>query len=162
MRKGVGKLFRYWDVSLAAIGRYLEALVVVDGPTTAIRQLRTITKRKRTRIGQSVRAFNPLGDEDQGIFKALLSGDNTINGFCNRDARERLAGTSLLLTCGKESHKQSAKVSQLLRRLHTYGLSAKIPRSRRWRLTKKGWRLLSVSISLKEDAFPQRYLQAVA
>lgn len=162
MRKGVANLFRYRDVSLAANGRYLEALAVVDDPTTAIRQLRTITKRKRTRTGQSVRAFNPLSDEDQGLFKAVLSGDNTINGFCNRDVRECLAGTSLLRTCGKDSRKRSAKVSRLLRRLHTYGLIAKIPRSRRWRMTNKGWRLLSASISLKEGAFPRLYQQAAA
>gem|GEM_PF-4142764 len=108
-----------------------------------------------------MRAFNPLRDEDQGLFKALLSGDNTINGFRNRDVRERLAGTSLLRTCGKDRHKQSAKVSRLLKR-HTYGLVAKTPHPRGWRMTKKGWRLLIASISLKEDAFPSLYLQAAA
>ena len=162
MRKGVANLFRYRDVSLAANGRYLDALAVVDDPTTAIRQLHTITRRKRTRTGQSVRAFNPLSDEDQRIFRALLSGDNTINGFRNRDVRERLAGTPFLRTCGKDELKQSAKISRLLKRLHIYGLIAKVPRSRRWRLTKKGWALLSASIALKEDAFPRLHLQAAA
>jgi hypothetical protein len=50
----------------------------------------------------------------------------------------------------------------MLKRLHLYGLIAKIPRSRRWRLTKKGWALLSASVSLKEDAFPRLHLQAAA
>ena len=35
MRKGVANLFRYRDVSLAANGRYLEALAVVDDPSAA-------------------------------------------------------------------------------------------------------------------------------
>ena len=162
MRKGVANLFRYRDVSMAANARYLEALAIVDDPTTAIKQLRTVTRRKRTRTGQSVRAFNPLSDEDQRIFKAVLSGANTINGFRNRDIRESLAETPFLGTCGKDVHRQSAKISRLLKRLHIYGLIAKIPRSRRWRLTKKGWALLSVSISLKEEAFPRLHLQAAS
>ncbi len=162
MRKGVANLFRYRDVSLAANARYLEALAIVDDPTVTVKQLHTITRRKRTRRGQSVRAFNPLSNEDQRIFKALLSGDNTINGFRNRDVRERLTDTPFLRTCGKDTHKRSAKVTRLLKRLHIYGLIAKVPRSRRWRLTKKGWALLSVSISLKEEAFPRLHLQAAA
>lgn len=162
MRKGVANLFRYRDVSLAANTRYLDALAIVDDPGTAIRQLHSITGRKRTRSGQSVRAFNPLSEEDQRLFKALLSGDHAINGFRNRDIRERLAETSLLRACGKDRYKQSAKVTRLLKRLHLYGLIAKIPRSRRWRLSKKGWALLSASIVLKEDAFPRLHLQAAA
>jgi hypothetical protein len=162
MRKGVANRFRYRDVSLAANARYLDALAIVDDPSTAIRQLHSITGRKRTRSGQSVRAFNPLSEEDQRLFKALLSGDNAINGFRNRDIRERLAKISLLRACAKDRNKQSAKVTRMLKRLHLYGLIAKIPRSRRWRLTKKGWALLSASVSLKEDAFPRLHLQAAA
>jgi hypothetical protein len=162
MRKGVANLFRYRDVSLAANARYLDALAIVDDPSTAIRQLHSITGRKRTRSGQSVRAFNPLSEEDQRLFKALLSGDNAINGFRNRDIRERLTGTTLLRACGKDRHKQSAKVTRMLKRRHVYGLIAKIPRSRRWRLSKKGWALLRASVSLKEDAFPRLHLQAAA
>ena len=74
MRKGVANLFRYREVALAANGRYLEALAVVDDPSTALKQLNAITQRKRTRAGQSVKAFNPLSSDDQRIFKALLSG----------------------------------------------------------------------------------------
>ena len=65
MRKGVANLFRYRDVSLAANARYLEALAVVDDPGKALKQMHMITRPKRNRAGQSVRAFNPLSDEDQ-------------------------------------------------------------------------------------------------
>ena len=74
MRKGVANLLRYRDISLAANKRYLEALAVVDDPGIAFKQLDAITKPKRTRAGQSVKAFNPLNMEDQRIFKALLAG----------------------------------------------------------------------------------------
>ncbi len=54
MRKGVANLFRYREVSLAANGCYLEALAAVDDPSAALKQLDTLTQRKRTRSGQSV------------------------------------------------------------------------------------------------------------
>ncbi len=63
MRKGVANLFRYRDVSLASNSRYLNALAVVDDPTPAIKGLNALTQPKRTRSGQSVKAFNPLSDE---------------------------------------------------------------------------------------------------
>jgi len=103
-----------------------------------------------------------LSADDQRIFKALLSGANTINGFRNRDIRARLAGSPLLRGCGRCVSKQSARISRLLKRFHIYGLIAKVPRSRRWRLTKKGWALLSVAISLKEQTFPVLHAQANA
>jgi hypothetical protein len=49
MRKGVAWLFRYREVSLAANGRYLEALAEVDNPTDAIHALDRITTRKSHR-----------------------------------------------------------------------------------------------------------------
>ncbi len=162
MRKGVANLFRYREVSLAANGRYLEALAVVDDPSMALKELNAISQRKRTRAGQSVKAFNPLSDEDQQIFKAVLSGANILNGFRNQDIRAQLAGSPLLRGCGRYVAKQSAKISRLLKRLHIYGLIAKVPRARRWRLTKKGWALLSAAISLKEETFPVLHAQASA
>ena len=63
-------------------------------------------------------------------------------------------------SCGRCIAKQSAKISRLLKRFHIYGLIAKVPRTRRWRLTKRGWALLSAAISLKEQTFPVLYAQA--
>ena len=95
-----------------------------------------------------MKAFNPLSADDQRIYKALLSGANTINGFRNRDIRARLTGSPLLRSCGGCVAKQSAKISRLFKRFHIFGLIAKVPRTRRWRLTNKGWALLSAAISL--------------
>jgi hypothetical protein len=94
------------------------------------------------------------------FFKALLSGAHTINGFRNRDIRAHLAGSPFLRSCGRCVTKQSGKISRLLKRFHVYGLIAKVPRSRRWRLTKKGWALLSAAISLKEQTFRVLHTQA--
>ena len=84
----------------------------------------------------------------------MLSGANTINGFRNRDLRARLAGGVFLRASGRCIAKQSAKISRFPRRFHIYGLIAKVPRTRRWRLTKKGKAVLSAAVSLKEHTFP--------
>ena len=160
MRKGVANLFRYRNVSLAANGHHLEALAVVDDPSAALKQLDTLIQRERTRAGQSVKAFSPVSLDEQRIFKALLSGANIVNGFRNRDLRERLASSPLLRACGRGVAKQFAKVSRLLKRFHIHGLIARIPRTRRCRLTKKAWLLLSAAISWKEGTFPALYAHA--
>jgi hypothetical protein len=56
----------------------------------------------------------------------------------------------------------SGKISRLLKRFYIYGLIVKVPRSRRWRLTKKGWALLSAATALKEKTFPVLHAQASA
>lgn len=100
---------------------------MVDDPGIAFKQLNSITQPKRTRAGQSVKAFNPLNIEDQRIFKALMAGGNTINGFRNRDIRFRLVGSPFIRSCGRCVATQSAKVSRLLKRFHIFGLIAKVP-----------------------------------
>jgi hypothetical protein len=142
MRKGVANLFHYRDVSMASNSRYLDALAVVEDPTHAFIGLNAITQRKRTRTGQSIEAFNPLSHADQRIFKALLSGAHAISGFRNAELREQLTESGFFKPCGRCLRKQSAKISRLLKRYHVYGLIAKIPRIRRWRLAKKGFVLL--------------------
>ncbi len=162
MRKGVANLFRYREVSMMANSRYLDALAVVDDPTPAIRALDRITERKRTRDGKSVRAFNPLAREDRQVFETLSSGGHHVRGFTNRDIRERLAELKALGPRTQSAQQLSAKVSRLLHRLHVYGLIAKVPRSRRWRITKTGLRVVGSALKLREQTFPDLYASAYA
>jgi hypothetical protein len=53
-----------------------------------------------------------------------------------------------------DPRQQSAQVSRLLHRLHVYGLVAKIPRSRRWRVTAFGHRVMGASVRLRQVHFP--------
>lgn len=160
MRKGVANLFRYREVSLAANRRYLEALAVVDDPTPAIRQLDRITQRRRTPQGQSVRAFNPLAREDRQLFEALSSGEHHIRGFTNHDLREKLIESQVLKAAAQTVQQLAGKVSRLLRRLHLYGLIAKVPHARRWRVTQKGLRVFSSALRLRDYVFPELYAAA--
>ena len=58
--------------------------------------------------------------------------------------------------------RRSAQVSRLVKRLHLRGLVAKIPRSRRWRITQLGHTVLSAAIRLREEDFPTAFLKTAA
>jgi hypothetical protein len=87
-----------------------------------------------------------------------MSGEYAVHGFANRDLRARLAATAIRLS--GDPRRQSAQLSRLLHRLHVYGLVAKIPRSRRWRVTDFGHRIMSTSVKLREREFPHEYAGA--
>jgi hypothetical protein len=158
LRKSVAYLFRYREISLQSNSRYLNALAQVDDPTTGLRSLDTITTRKRPAGGRTVTAFNPVARPDSQLFIALMSGEHAVHGFANRDLRAKLAATSIRLSDDPKRH--SAQVSRLLHRLHVYGLVAKIPRSRRWRVTAFGHRVMGASVKLRQRHFPTLYAEA--
>lgn len=59
----------------------------------------------------------------------------------------------------KETRRLSSRVTRLLQRLHIRKLIAKIPRSRRWRITEKGSRILGALQAYFDQTFPTLYAQ---
>jgi len=110
--------------------------------------------------GHSVRAFNPLAREDRQLFEALASGEHHIRGFTNHDLREKLLENQIIQGAAHTVQQLAGKVSRLLRRLHLYGLIAKVPHARRWRVTKKGLRVFSSALRLRDYVFPELYAAA--
>ena len=155
MRKSVANLFRYRDVCLSANSRYLDALAVVNDPTNKVRELDRITRRKRPASGRSAKAFNPLSPEEVQLFEAMMNGQHNIRGFNNRDIREKLASTRHFSGIRNDPKRQSAKVTRILHRFHVHGLIAKIPRSRRWRTSRFGRRVMATAIQVRQLSFPQ-------
>jgi hypothetical protein len=139
MCKGVGNLHHYQSHALACNQRYLEALAAVDDPTPGYDELKTLTERQRHR-SRSYAGFNPAREEDTRLFAAVLAGDHIAQGFRNQDIRAALY-TEQDDDPGR--HYRSAAVGRLLKRLQVRGLVLKIPRTRRWRVTDKGRRVLS-------------------
>ena len=90
-----------------------------------------MTARKKDAAGRGCSGFNPLARRDTELFQSVMDGDHCIRGFNNRDIRTRLVSTPHLRKCGKDSRKQSSKISRILRRFRAHGLIAKIPRTRR-------------------------------
>jgi hypothetical protein len=136
--KGVGNLHHYQSHAGACNRRYLDALAAVDDPTPGYDDLKTLTERQRQKT-RSYAGFNPAREEEIRLFAAVLAGDHIAQGFRNRDIRVALHPATLR---GERQRRHSAAVGRLLKRLHVRGLVAKVPRTRRWRVTAAGRRTL--------------------
>jgi DNA-binding IclR family transcriptional regulator len=86
----------------------------------------------------------------------FLLGEHALHGFTNRDLRHKLARTSYSLA--PDADKRSGQVTRFLRRLHAHGLVAKIPHSRRWRVSLAGRRTMTTAIKLREVADPSLFV----
>jgi hypothetical protein len=151
MTKSVASLVDYQEQALACNRRYLDALAVVDDPAPAYPELRQLTEPKVVQ-GRSYAGFNPARREDVRLFKAVLDGDHIARGFRNAEIRESLYG---IKQNGKEKSRASAAVGRLLKRLHVRHLVAKVPRTRRWRVTEHGRHLLGAALQLYSCSWPQ-------
>jgi hypothetical protein len=158
MCKRVTNLWRYREVSLAANSRYLDALSSVNNIAEACRCLHRACKRIRLN-GRSVGALNPLASDDLNLFRAVLRGEHNILGFRNLHVRQQLFGLS---QDREKSRRQSAQTSRLFKRLHAHCLIAKIPRTRRWRVTKKGYAIMTTAIHLGSVYFPEALMSKAA
>jgi hypothetical protein len=83
-------------------------------------------------------------------------------GFCCETMSSLLLRTTLCERAAKIGRKQSAKISRTFRRFHAHALIAKLPRTRRWRLTVYGRQVMATSLYLREHHFPNAYAKIAA
>jgi len=136
MCKGVGNMHHYQSHALSCNRRYLEALALIDDPTPAYEDLRALTERQHQK-GRSYAGFNPARQEEAKLFAAVLAGDHIAQGFRNQDIRRALQKEG-----DTDWQRLSAAVGRLLKRLQVRGLVLKVPRTRRWRVSESGRRIL--------------------
>jgi hypothetical protein len=136
MCKGVGNLHHYQSQAEACNRRYLDALSAVESPKPSFGERKALTERRHQK-GRSFAGFNPARDEETRLFAAVLAGDHIAQGFRNRDVR-----AAVFAGARGPQHRHSAAVGRLLKRLHVRGFVAKVPRTRRWRVTECGRRVL--------------------
>lgn len=143
MTKGVTGLWRYAQVARSANHRYLTALSVANDPAPAQQLLHRCTRRLK-RDQRSYRGFNPAAREDLALFKALLQGQHHLHGFRNAAVRAALYPAA---SPDKPTQRRlAARVHRALKRLHVRGLIARIPRSRRWRVTTDGHAFMGMAL----------------
>jgi hypothetical protein len=147
MTKGVAGLGDYRTHARACNRRDRDALAVVGDPAPAYRDLRALTEPKRV-AGRSSAGFNPARRDDLRRFAAVRDGDAIPRGFRNRDIRARLFPAG-------GSRRDTAAVGRRLKRLPLRQLVAKVPRTRRWRVTAKGRRLLGAAVLLDRQTGPE-------
>jgi hypothetical protein len=146
LRKGIADLHRRAGVSQAANERYLEAMASVEN-TRRLGALAAGLCRPARRDGRRARALNPLGNTDARLFEAIGRGEFAINGFRNRDLRQLLfADTG---ASRDEQRRDAARVSRLLSLLWTHKLIARVHRTHRYHLTKRGRTIVTALITIR-------------
>lgn len=156
MAKGVANMPRYREVCMAANRRYLQALSNVADPGDSKEHMRRIGKRVRI-DNRSHRPLNPASADDVNLLAAVMRGEHSIQGFRNADIRMQIHTQPSDAT---EQRRQSQRVGRLLKLLHVHQLIAKIPRSRRWRVTKNGYAVLTTILIHHHDKYPTTHAQA--
>lgn len=155
--KGVAWLWRYAEVSRTANSRYLEALAgVAAKPRT--RELLDRISHPVPWGNRGKRGLQLLSAADQALFGAVLRGEHRLRGFRNQDLAHHLypgePGEA------SERRRRCGQVSRRIQLLRAHGLVAKIPRSRRYRVTAKGEHLMSAAIRVCEKHLPREIQEA--
>jgi len=151
MSKRVRYLPRYAEVSFQANSRYLQGLSVVTDLSEQIRVIDTVCEPV-LREQHRTRGLNPLRKRETALFAAVLHGEHALHGFTFRDIA-RVAAIRLP-SDPKQRRRLSSKVYRRFAMLRAHGLIAKIPRSRRWRVSHKGHAFMAVALKLKTHDLP--------
>jgi hypothetical protein len=149
--KNVAFLGQYAHVAHQAARRYLNGLAVVDDPKVS-QDLLDRACSHASFAGRKRRALNPLSRQDQQLFLAVLRGEHALRGFRSRDLARYLNQPCTCDPCARR--RQSGQRSRLLQLLRAHGLIAKLPHTRRYRVTKSGCAFMSAAIHLRHQAFP--------
>ncbi|MBS0204483.1 MAG: hypothetical protein JSS49_16385 [Planctomycetes bacterium] len=150
MAKGVSNMPRYREVCLAANRRYLEALSVVPDPGQLKERIQAIGQRIQT-ASRSHRALNPANKHDIELLATVMRGEFQLQGFRNADISAHLNTPSEDAT---ERRRQRNRTGRLLKILHSHRLIAKIPRTRRWKVTNHGQAIMSSMLTVHYDYYP--------
>ena len=151
LRRSVADMPRRAQVSRAASERHLEALAVVASDT-ALAQTLTPVCRPIVRDGQRFRAVQPFAPLDQTLLRAIIRTEFALHGLRNRDLRIALKP---LLPTGLTEKQTAGRIGRLLRWLRAHGLLAKVARTQRYRVTRKGRETATAVLAAAAASIPQ-------
>ena len=84
----------------------------------------------------------------------ISDGKYSVKGFQNADI------SALLFPAMKDSKKRSSRTTRLIKKLRCHGLIQKVPRSRRYFVSRKGRRIMGALIELRNKDYPQLVAKA--
>ncbi len=146
MRKSVADTVRRVEICRAANERYLEALAVVGEPSSA-HQLLDPVSRRIVRKGRPYRALRPIEPEEVRMFSILQDGIFLLQGFRNRDLRQKLFPQAE--RDAEERKRAAGRVTRSLRLLRAHKLIRKVSGTFYYRITKKGQKVMTTALKLR-------------
>lgn len=147
LRRGIADMRRRADLGRAAAARYLDALSVVGDPTPSHRLLDSVSQRL-TRHGRPYRPLRPISPHEAPLFRTILHGEFTLQGFQNRDLRRHLYPDADADPV--QRRRVAARVTRDLRLLRAHGLLKKVARTRYYRITDKGHHVMTTALRFRE------------
>jgi len=143
LRRSVVDLPRRAEIGRAATDRHLGALAAVHHGEPLQESTATLC-RPVVRKGRRHRALNPFAPHDAALLAAVNRGEFTLNGLRNADLR-----TILHPSCpaGLSPRQLACRVSRQLALLRAHGLLARVPRTHRYVVTKKGRPLITALLA---------------
>ena len=148
MGKSISNLYRYAEISKACNQRFLDAMTDIVPVKSTIEEIEKICSGKKQN-GKKVTGFNVWSPDVVRIMETVCDGRFIIQGFRNKDIREKI------LPDVKDLKKRSSKTSRILKKLRQHGLIKKVQRSRRYHITSKGRRIMGALIELRRKDYPQ-------
>jgi hypothetical protein len=144
LRKGVADLGRRAEVSQAANQRLADSLASVAQTTPLGGLLEPLSQPVWDDAGRRHRALNPTAGPDGELLRCLAHGEFLLNGFRNRDLRQRLCPAT---TDPARQRQQAAALTRTLALLRAHGLIVKIQHTHRYRLSAAGQRVTAALLA---------------
>jgi hypothetical protein len=135
MGKSIANLYRYAEICKAIINRFISALPEIDTDKLPVKAVNDISTRRDVN-GRFYSAFNVLNAETLNMFSAISNGAFLINGFNNKQLRQKIFLDS-------ESKKSIGKTTRLFGKLRAHKIIRKTNKKNRYYLTKKGRKIIS-------------------
>jgi hypothetical protein len=146
LRRSVADFGRRAEVSRKATDRHLTALAAVEIDSPLGQEAAKVCRAVGSKKGRH-RALNPMGDADGELMAAVSRGEYAINGIRNRDVRVHLYGVA---NDKQQERKEMAAVGRKLRLLRAHGLIAKVSKTHRYMVTKKGRRIMTALLAARQ------------
>jgi hypothetical protein len=138
MKKSIYSLYELTKECLSANIRYLDFIATFGDNSEGKKNLHLISEKKFDK-NRSYKGFNFFDKEDANFLNVLDSGEFNINGFRNKNLREKL-----------NYRYSSPQISRLLKRLYVHKIIKKIKNSFKYYLTKRGKKLINAGLIIKE------------
>jgi hypothetical protein len=155
MAKGVTNFWRLNQLGQSANGRFLEALGSIQPTHQAAVEIDRLS-RGRIIGHKRIARLNPVSPDNARLFAATLHGRHLLNGFRNRD----LAALLDSHPATTDARRRRERTSRLIAKLRGHGLIAKVTRSRLYRVTPRGHRLMSALLTFRHVDFPKAFAAA--
>ena len=152
LRKGIADIPRRVVLSRAINARYLDALSVVELPIP-VAQILDPVSRPRVVAGRPYRALRPIAPDDSRCLAPLVDGRTLLDDIRAGDLRRALSPEEP--TDSRLKQRLTGRVSRRLRLYRAHGLIAKVPGTRRYRVTPNGHRIITAALHCRTATLPQ-------